>query len=69
MTDQEKANKKEARRLINLPVSQRPNNVNYKPATRLDFAKYMVQFGEIGVYFLHDGKKLQYLGEYPASNW
>jgi len=69
MTNQEKSNKKEAKRLINLPVSQRPANVYYKPATRFDFDKYMVQFGETGVFFLHDGKRLQYLGEYPASNW
>ena len=69
MNEQEKSNKKEARKLINLPVSKRPNNVYYKEATRFDCASYMVQFGDVGVFFQHDGKRLYYLGEYPASNF
>lgn len=69
MTEQERVNKKEARRLINLPLSKRPDNVYMTPPTRLNHRNYMVQFGDIGVYFQHDGKQLYYLGEYPASNW
>lgn len=69
MTDQEKANKKEARRLIKLPLNKRPDNVQYIKATRLDHDRYIVFFGDIAVCFLQTEKQLVYLGEYPASNF
>jgi hypothetical protein len=57
--------KKEARRLIRLPLSRRPDNVVYTPAKRLQFARYAVELDELIVHFQHDGRRLYYLGEYP----
>ncbi len=51
MTEQEKANKKEARRLINLPLSKRPDTVFATPPTGLKYRCYMVQLSDdVGVY-------------------
>ena len=69
MNKQEKANKKEARKLINLPLNQRPENVKYTPGKRLEFAHYEVFFGQIAVCFQTDGNRIWYLGEFPAANF
>lgn len=69
MTADEKQRKNDARRLINMPVAERPNNVHYKPASTLNLARYMVELDGVGVYFQHDGQRLYYLGEYPIENW
>lgn len=69
MTEQEKANKKEARRLIKLPLNRRPDNVQYTKATRFYHARYIVFFESSAVCFIQTNKQLVYLGEYPASNF
>ena len=77
LTPEETARKTQARKLIKMPIRNRPRNVLYQPATTFDFARYQVIYfalyqviyGEIAVCFQHDGKRLFYLGEYAAKNF
>lgn len=69
LTPQELARKRKARKLVGLPVAQRPDNVLYQPEGRFDYAAYQVIFDDIAVCFQYDGKRFYYLGEYPAENF
>lgn len=66
MTNEELKNKQEAIKLIKLPESERPNNVQWIKGKHEGWSdRIRVIFGDIAVCFQKTNNRLTYLGEYP----
>jgi hypothetical protein len=70
LTNEQEENKLNARRVLGLPVEERPEDtVFYTPSTVLENARYRVVFGSTVVYFQLVNGRFIYLGEYPLATF
>lgn len=60
--------KVEARKLINLPIGKRPDNVVFVPDQRFNHPQYQVALDGLVVHFQEFNGKITYLGEYKPVN-